>query len=125
MLNKVELIGRVGRDPELRYTKSGTAVCNFSIATSEKYKDSNGDKQEKTTWHSCIAWADLAEVANNHLKSGMLVYLEGRIDYRKYEKDGISYNKTDIRVQNMKFLSWPKDKPAETQSQPQNSDGGW
>lgn len=125
MLNKVELIGRVGRDPELRHTKSGTAVCNFSIATSEKYKDSSGAKQEKTTWHSCIAWSDLADVVNNHLKSGMLVYIEGRIDYRKYEKDGVSYNKTDIRVQNMKFLSWPKDKLAETQAQTQSNNGDW
>lgn len=79
MLNKVILIGRLGKDPEVRYMPNGEAVCNFSVATSESWKDSNGQKQERTEWHSITMYRRLAEIAGQYLKKGGLVYLEGRI----------------------------------------------
>ena len=105
MLNKVILIGRLGKDPEVRYMPNGEAVCNFSVATSESWKDSNGQKQERTEWHSITMYRRLAEIAGQYLKKGGLVYLEGRIQSRKYEgKDGIERTAYDIIANEMKML---------------------
>lgn len=88
-LNKASLIGNLGKDPELKYIASGNAVCNFSLATAESYKDKSGEKQSRTTWHNIVIWGKLAEIANQYLKKGSQVYLEGRIDNRSYDdKDG-------------------------------------
>jgi len=88
-LNKAILIGNLGRDPELRYVASGNAVANFTLATSENYKDKSGAKQTRTVWHNIVVWGKLAEVCNQYLKKGSQVYLEGRIDNRSYDdKDG-------------------------------------
>ena len=76
-LNKVILIGRLGKDPEVRYTQGGTPVASFSVATSEKWKDNSGNPQEKTEWHKIVIWSKLAEVAKRFLSKGSLVYLEG------------------------------------------------
>ncbi len=84
-INKVILIGRLGADPEVRSTADGTTVASFRIATSEAWKDKNGIKQERTEWHSIVAWRRLADFANNYLRKGMLVYIEGRIQSREYE----------------------------------------
>ena len=84
MLNKVTLIGRLGRDPETRYMPNGDTVCNFSVATDESWKDAQGNRQERTEWHNITMYRRLAEIAAQYLKKGSLVYIEGRIQSRKY-----------------------------------------
>ena len=105
MLNKVILIGRLGRDPETRYMPNGDAVCNFSVATSEKWKDQSGQPKERTEWHSITMYRKLAEIAAQYLQKGSLVYLEGRIQSRKYTgKDGIERTAYEIVCSEMKML---------------------
>ena len=105
MLNKVILIGRLGRDPEVRYMPNGEAVCNFSVATSESWKDQSGQRQERTEWHNITMYRKLAEIAGKYLTKGSQVYLEGRIQSRKYTgKDGIERTAYDIIVNEMKML---------------------
>jgi len=84
-LNKVMLIGNLGKDPELRYTTSGTAVATFSLATNEAWRDADGNTQERTEWHNIVAWKKLAEICGEWLKKGKKVYIEGRIQTRSYE----------------------------------------
>lgn len=104
-LNKVILIGRLGRDPEVRYMPNGKAVCNFSVATSETWNDRNGQRVERTEWHNITMYRKLAEIAGQYLKKGGLVYLEGRIQSRKYQgKDGIERTAYDIVANEMKML---------------------
>ncbi|HFR9113418.1 TPA: single-stranded DNA-binding protein [Neisseria gonorrhoeae] len=104
-LNKVILIGRLGRDPEVRYMPNGEAVCNFSVATSETWNDRNGQCVERTEWHNITMYRKLAEIAGQYLKKGGLVYLEGRIQSRKYQgKDGIERTAYDIVANEMKML---------------------
>lgn len=105
MLNKVTLIGRLGKDPEVRYMPNGEAVCNFSVATSESWKDNNGQKQERTEWHNITMYRRIAEISGQYLKKGSQVYLEGRIQSRKYQgKDGIERTAYDIIANEMKML---------------------
>jgi single-strand DNA-binding protein len=88
-LNKATLLGHVGKDAELRYTNNGKPVATFSLATSEGYKDSSGNWQDKTTWHNIVAWDRLAEICGNYVKKGKQVYIEGRIQNRSYDdKEG-------------------------------------
>lgn len=103
-LNKVMLIGHLGKDPELKYTEAGTAVCNFSMATTEKWKEKDGTKQEKVEWHNIVLWAKQAEVANEYLKKGDCVYIEGRLQTDKWEKDGQTHYTTKIVGERMQFL---------------------
>jgi single-strand DNA-binding protein len=104
------LIGRLGKDPEVRYTKSGDAVASFSIATDETYKDRQGNKQEKTEWHNINAWGKLADFAQNYLKKGRQVYVEGRIQTRDWtDKDNVKHYKTEIRADNIRFVGPPPD----------------
>lgn len=105
MLNKVILIGRLGRDPEVRYMPNGDAVCNFSVATSEKYTDKNGQRQEATEWHNVTMYRKLAEIAGKYLTKGSQVYLEGKIQSRKYQgKDGIERTAYEIIANELKML---------------------
>ena len=109
-LNKAILIGRLGRDPEVRHMPNGEAVCNFSIATSETWKDQHGQKQERTEWHAITLYSRLAEVAGQYLKKGSLVYIEGRIQSRKYTgKDGIERTAYEIIGNEMKMLGGGND----------------
>ena len=104
-LNKVILIGRLGRDPETRHMPNGDAVCNFSIATSESWKDQSGQKKERTEWHNITLYRKLAEIAAKYLQNGSLVYLEGKIQSRKYTgKDGIERTAYEIVCSEMKML---------------------
>lgn len=104
-VNKAILIGNLGADPELRYTSSGQAVANFNMATTEKWKDKDGQMQESTEWHRIVLWARQAEVAKEYLKKGSPVYIEGKIQTRNYEdKDGIKRYITEIVGQRMQFL---------------------
>ena len=110
MLNKVILIGRLGKDPEVRYMPNGEAVCNFSVATSESWKDNNGQKQERTEWHNITMYRRIAEISGQYLKKGSQVYLEGRIQSRKHQgKDGIERTAYDIIVNEMKMLGGGND----------------
>ena len=104
-VNKVILLGRLGRDPEVRYMPNGEAVCNFSIATSETWNDRNGQRQERTEWHNITMYRRLAEIAGQYLKKGREVYIEGRIQSRKYTgKDGIERTAYDIIANEMKMV---------------------
>ena len=105
-LNKVILIGRLGRDPEVRYMPNGDAVCNFSVATSESWTDRNsGQRQERTEWHNISMYRRLAEIAGQYLKKGSQVYLEGKIQSRKYtDKQGVERTAYDIVCSEMKML---------------------
>ena len=110
MLNKVILIGRLGRDPEVRYMPNGEAVCNFSVATSETWNDRNGQRVERTEWHNITMYRKLAEIAGQYLTKGSQVYLEGKIQSRKYQgKDGIERTAYDIIVNEMKMLGGGND----------------
>ena len=109
-LNKVILIGRLGRDPEVRYMPNGEAVCNFSVATSETWNDRNGQRIERTEWHNITMYRRLAEISGQYLKKGSQVYLEGRIQSRKYQgKDGIERTAYDIIANEMKMLGGRND----------------
>ena len=116
MLNKVILIGRLGQEPTIRYMPNGEAVCNFSVATSESWKDQNGQRQERIEWHNITMYRRLAEIAGQYLKKGSQVYLEGKIQSRKYQgKDGIERTAYDIIVNEMKMLGGGN---SEQQAQP-------
>jgi single-strand DNA-binding protein len=104
-VNKVILVGNLGKDPELRYTASGTAVANFSLATTERYKDRDGNSQEKTEWHNIVAWRQLAEICGKYLTKGKQVYIEGKIQTRSYDdRDGNKRYITEIVADQMQML---------------------
>ncbi len=103
-VNKVILVGNLGRDPEVRYMPNGEAVANFSIATTENWKDKSGVKQEKTEWHNIVMYRKLAEIAGEYLKKGRPVYVEGRLQTRKWEKDGVTRYSTEIIADSMQML---------------------
>jgi single-strand DNA-binding protein len=104
-VNKVILVGRLGRDPESRYTPSGQQVCNFSLATDEAFKDRYGERQKRTEWHRIVMWGRLAEIAQQYLKLGSLVYLEGRIQTRQWDdKAGNKRTTTEVIANTMKML---------------------
>ncbi len=104
-VNKVILVGNLGRDPEMRYMPSGDAICNISIATTDTWKDKNsGDKKESTEWHRVVFFGRQAEIAGQYLKKGSQVYIEGKLQTRKYQKDGVDHYATDIRADVMQFL---------------------
>jgi single-strand DNA-binding protein len=104
-VNKVILVGRLGRDPETRYTSSGQAVCNFSVATDETYKDRNGERQKRTEWHKIVVWGKQAEIAQQYLKKGSLLYLEGRIQTRQWDdKEGQKRTSFEIVANNFRML---------------------
>ncbi len=105
-VNKVIIVGRLGKDPEVRHLESGAAVANFSVATSETYKDRNtGERREQTEWHNVVLWRGLAEVAEKYLKKGDMVYVEGKLRTRSWEKDGVTRYTTEIVGDNMTMLS--------------------
>jgi single-strand DNA-binding protein len=104
-VNKVILIGNLGKDPEFKFTPGGQAVATFSIATTERYADKSGQRQEKTEWHNIVVWGKLAELANQYLKKGRSVYIEGRITTRSWDdKDGNKRYKTEIVGNSIQFL---------------------
>jgi single-strand DNA-binding protein len=105
MINKAMLIGRLGKDPEVRYTPDGTMVTNFNLATDEQWKDKNGEKVQKTEWHRIVTFGKLAEICGNYLVKGKLVFVEGRIQTRSWEdKDGVKRFTTEIVASNMQML---------------------
>ncbi|OPY89153.1 MAG: Single-stranded DNA-binding protein [Syntrophus sp. PtaU1.Bin208] len=106
MINKAILVGRLGKDPEVRYTPDGAMVTSFSLATDEQWKDKSGEKVQKTEWHNIVTFGKLAEICGNYLAKGLLVYIEGRIRTRSWEgKDGVKRYTTEIIATDMKMLS--------------------
>ena len=134
MLNKIQIIGYLGRDPEVRYLPSGAAVCNFSVATTEKWKDASGNPVEETEWHRVSAFERLAEVCGEYLHKGSLVFIEGKLKTRKYQdKDGVEKTSTEIVAREMKMLGGRshddsqdggQQQPQRQQPQGQQRDGG-
>ena len=104
-VNKVILVGNLGRDPEVKYLDSGVAVANFSLATTENYKNKEGERVSQTEWHNIVLWRGLAEVAEKYLKKCSSVYIEGKIKTRKWEdKEGVARYTTEILADNMTML---------------------
>jgi single-strand DNA-binding protein len=104
-VNKVILVGNLGRDPEVRYTRDGTAVANLNVATTESWNDGNGQRQERTEWHKVVAWGKLAEIAKEYLSKGKQVYIEGKLQTRPWEdKEGVKRYTTEIKVDQMVML---------------------
>lgn len=117
-VNRVILLGNLGRDPETKYTTGGDAVCNLSIATSESWKDKSGAKQEKTEWHRVVLFGRQAEVAGEYLAKGKTVYIEGRLQTRKWtDKDGVDKYATEIVGDRMQMLGG-RDDEAKTPAKP-------
>jgi single-strand DNA-binding protein len=104
-VNKVILVGNLGRDPELRYTQTGSAVANFTVATNERWRDKDGNNQERTEWHRIVVWGRTAENCAQYLQKGRSVYVEGRLQTREWEdKDGNKRSTTEINALNVQFL---------------------
>lgn len=121
-LNKVSLLGNIGKDPETRYTAEGEAVCNFSIATSESWKNKAGEKQEKTEWHRLSFWGKLGEVAQEYLRKGNPVYVEGSIRSREYtDKEGIKRFAYEIRGDKLVLLGSKSDREESGDPKPMNA----
>ena len=109
-LNKLMIIGHLGRDPEMRYTPSGKPVTTFSVATSRTWNSADGERHEETEWFNVVAWGSLAEVCNQHLKKGQQVYVEGRLQTRRWEDgDGNKHFTTEVVAQEMTMLGSRKD----------------
>ena len=124
-VNKVILVGNLGSDPTLRYTPSGTAVCNFNIATSERFTNKDGEKETRTEWHRVVAWTRLAEICNEYLKKGKQVYIEGRLQTRSWEdQSGVKKYTTEVVAANMVMLGRAGDTPMDVSSQDQPADQG-
>lgn len=116
-LNKCLIIGRCGQDPTLKYFTSGDAVCNFSVATSESWKDKNtGEKKEKTEWHRIVAFRKLAEICGQYLSKGKQVYVEGKLQTRSYEQGGSTRYVTEIVADQVQFLGDRDQRPADNQN---------
>lgn len=119
-VNKVILVGRLGKDPEVRYIGENTAVANFSLATSETYKNRNGDKVETTEWHNIVVWRKLAEIAEKYLTKGKLIYVEGKLRTRNWDdKEGNKRYTTEVIADNFTMLGPRSDSPsAEMEKEP-------
>lgn len=119
-VNKVILVGNLGKDPELRYTPAGAAVANFSLATTERYKDRDGNRQEKTEWHNIVAWRQLAEICGKYLHKGKQIYVEGKIQTRSYDdRDGNKRYMTEIVMDQMQMLGSKNDAGNNSQYTPE------
>ena len=121
-VNKVIIVGRLGQDPELNYLPSGNAVANLSVATSEQWKDKqSGEKQERTEWHRVSMFGRLGEISSQYLAKGSLVYIEGRLQTDKYEKDGVTKYATKIIAKDMQMLGGKGEQTSQPQKQPEPS----
>ena len=110
-VNKVILVGNLGRDPEVRYTPQGTAVANFTMATTDRWNDPSGEKKERTEWHRIVVWGKQAEIAAEYLKKGRQVYVEGSLQTREWtDKEGNKRYTTEVRAQRFQMLGRPDDR---------------
>jgi len=124
-VNKVILIGNLGRDPELRYTQGGQAVANFNIATTDKFTDKEGNPQERTEWHRIVVWGKQAENCAQYLSKGRSAYIEGSLQTRDWEdKEGIKRYTTEVRAQRVQFLGGPGGGQRTAGAAPASGDSG-
>jgi len=125
-VNKVILIGRLGKDPDLKHTPAGRAVCSFSLVTSKRWKGQDGEAKESTCWHNIVSWGKQAEVMKEHLHKGKEVYIEGRIDNRSYEdKEGIKKYISEVVVEQFQFIGPRNSEEATTPpNRPNKDDNG-
>ena len=122
-VNKVILVGRLGKDPEIRHTNGGDSVATFSLATSESWKDRGGDKQEKTEWHNIVAWRKLADLANEYLRKGQQLYIEGKLQTREWEdRDGGKRRTTEIVANQLVFLGSGGNGGSRREEEPESED---
>lgn len=113
-VNKVFILGNLGKDPELKFTDSGKAVCNFSVATSERWKGEDGEKHENTTWHNVVVWGKMAETIKEFFSKGKEIFIEGRINNRSYnDKDGNTKYVSEIVASSFSFTSSKSDQPSD------------
>ena len=125
MVNKVILVGRLGTDPEVKYTQDGTPVASFSLATDEQWKDKDGKKVQKTEWHKVVAWRKLGEVCGEYLTKGKLIYIEGKIQTRQWEdKSGNKRYTTEVIAQIMKMLGGSSNEQPQHAAQSHSEDNG-
>ena len=120
-MNKAIIIGRLGKDPESRLTSSGKEVCNFSLATSERYKDNSG-QQERTEWHNIVVWGSQAGPCGHYLKKGSMAAVDGKIQTRSWDKDGQKMYRTEIVAQRVEFLDSKKDGQQSNNNSPAEDD---
>ena len=127
MLNKVMIIGRLGSDPDVKYAQSGTPVANLRVATDESYTDRNGQRQDRTEWHTVIAFQRTAEICQQYLHKGSLVYIEGKLQTRKWQdKQGQDRYSTEIQCQRLQMLERKQEAPAQQPAQQQaHEEPGW
>lgn len=119
-VNKVILVGNLGRDPEIRYTQGGTPVANFTMATTERWSDPSGEKKERTEWHRIVVWGKQAEIASEYLRKGRQVYIEGSLQTREWtDREGNKRTTTEIRAQRLQLLGRPDDRHAPAAGQPE------
>jgi single-strand DNA-binding protein len=119
MINKVILIGRVGKDPEVRHLDNNLVTARFSLATDETYRNKDGEKTTQTEWHNIVAWRQVAEIAEKYVTKGKLLYIEGRIRSRSWEKDGVKHYSFEIEAETIRFLSSPSDGASKPTEPPQ------
>ena len=125
-LNKVLLIGNVGKDPEIRHLQGGASVATITLATSERYKDRNGESRELTEWHTIIAWRQLADLAENYIRKGSQIFVEGRIRSRSWDdQNGQKRYATEIQADVIQLLGRRNDSPAPQQPAPAHNQGGY
>src|SRR5580765_6402085 len=125
-VNKVILVGRLGRDPELKYTASGTPFCRFSMATDDSWTDKgSGERTERTEWHNIVVWDKLAEICNQYLTKGRLVYIEGSLQTREWDdKEGVKRKTTEVRARDMVMLGGGQSGGGEGGGMPSRPDSG-
>ena len=124
-VNKVILIGNLGKDPEVRHLENGRAVANFSLATSEVYKNKNGERVTNTEWHNIVLWTPLAELAEKYLKKGSQIYIDGKLQTRSYDdKDGNKKYITEVVGQNLNFLGSKNEGSSDSSNYSNNSSAG-
>ena len=128
-VNKVILLGNLGRDPEIRYTQNGTPVANFTMATSERWNDPSGEKRERTEWHRIVVWGKQAEIASEYLRKGRQVYIEGSLQTREWtDREGNKRYTTEVRAQRLQLLGRPDDRqgsPTATSEEEVAEPGGY
>lgn len=124
MVNKVILVGNVGADPEVKYLDNGVSVARFSLATTETYKNKQGERVSNTEWHNITLWRGLAKVAEDYVKKGTPLYIEGKITYRTYEKDGETKYFTEIVANEMKLLGRRGDSDGSSEHSRSTSEAG-
>ena len=123
-VNKVMLIGNLGKDPDFKMTPGGQGVARFSLATTERFTDKSGQRQDKTEWHNIVAWGKTAEIAEKYLRKGKSVYIEGKIQYKQWDdKDGNKKYMTEIMALNLQMLGSPQDSQGGGGSRPPESSG--